>query len=346
MIVDIINKHSKFAIYGAQVVAYGAYTAINGLLKRKPECFIVSNLEGNPNHIEDIPVKTLEFLEKDTLIIIGVTELLQNEIINKLKEEGFNYVFKLTSHEEYLLMGEYYKKNNLFSILEEESTKITKSYSLFEVRHHLDKPLKNYPQRNEWEISIQAGASMTDDRVSEITDNSGDNISDKNRLYSEATVMYWIWKNCKSSWVGIEHYRRHLLVNNMMLNDDIDIIMPTPYICYPNVKHQFTRFVNDEVFDVVQEAITNLYPEECTEYLKCFEQQYHYPFNLMVAKSEVYNNYCEWAFKITEYIEKLDIDSCNNFRVLGYIMEQLTSIYFITNINKLKITHAEKAIYV
>ena len=45
-------------------------------------------------------------------------------------------------------------------------------------------------------IPIQGGKSLNPTiDLGFITDNIGDNISDKNNQYSEWSVIYWIWKN-------------------------------------------------------------------------------------------------------------------------------------------------------
>ena len=40
-------------------------------------------------------------------------------------------------------------------------------------------------------------------------DDTGDNISEKNRAYSEFTAEYWAWKNVDADYYGMCHYRRY-----------------------------------------------------------------------------------------------------------------------------------------
>ena len=50
-----------------------------------------------------------------------------------------------------------------------------------------------------------------------IGDNDGENISERNRYYSECTALYWAWKNYDKlgnpDYIGLMHYRRHFIFN-------------------------------------------------------------------------------------------------------------------------------------
>ena len=49
-------------------------------------------------------------------------------------------------------------------------------------------------------------------------DDTGDNISNKNRNYCEATILYWMWKNYEKlgnpDYIGLLQYRRHFVLNS------------------------------------------------------------------------------------------------------------------------------------
>jgi hypothetical protein len=353
MITDVIRGHSKFILYGAQVVTYGAYVAIKHLSGRVPECFVVSSSDGNPAEIDGLEVRTLNTCAldaKSTLVIIAVTELLQDEIAAMLQARGYRHIFRLTAHEEHLLMSEYFASIGRFPLAGKAPDRRSSAagsgvFSLYEVRHHLDEPLRNRPELKPWEIPIQAGAEPASVKICEQTDNGGDNISGKNKQYCEASAMYKVWKSASADWVGIEQYRRHLLVTPDMLSDDIDVIMPLPYVCYPDSESQFRRFVGEEVARALHKALKELHSDKYGIYARCLNDKYHYAYNLIVAKKAVFDRFCEWAFNTTDYIERLALQSVKETRALAYTMEQLTSIYFIANLDKLTIKHAEKAIY-
>jgi hypothetical protein len=338
-----------FVIYGAQVVAYGAYRALEELYGAVPECFAVGSHEGNPDEIDGISVKAVDDVQRDMMVLVCVTELLQDEIIENLKEKGFEKYIRLSQKLEYQLMGMYFEKEGRFR-LADASTHIKRDadLKLYEVRNHRDKPLSFHPALKEFEISIQAGAELTDMRIADITDNTGENISRKNKQYCEMSATYWVWKNTSNAWKGIEHYRRHLLVDPGMLLDGIDAILPLPYICYPNTVAQFRRFVGEDVLQALLKALKEVHPVEYDDYYSILYGQYQYTYNLVTARREVFDAYCSWFFEITEHMEKMSdsVPSIKDTRALSYVAEVLTNLYFMYNSGRLNIRHVGREIYV
>lgn len=219
---------------------------------------------------------------------------------------------------------------------------------MYEVRNDRDKLLKAPPALCSYEKPIQAGAKLANMRIADLTDDTGLNISHKNRQYCEMTAVYWVWKNTSHDWIGIEHYRRHLLVKPEMLTDDVDAIMPLPYICYPNEMAQFLRFTTDNVLKALLNALRHIHPEEYDAYRSILYGKYQYTYNLVCAKHYVFDDYCRWFFEITEYMETManDVPEIKETRALSYVAEVLTNLYFMSHQKDLRIRHAEKAIYI
>jgi len=335
----------EYVIYGAQVVAYGAYRAINALYGRRPMCFVVSSMEDNPSEIEGVPVRTPEAIPQGVPVILAVTELLQGEILAGLRERGIENVFPLTQHEEHLLMSAYYEHIGRFPSLPDVQGGEAADVALYEVWSVRDKPLENPPKLFPYEHSIQAGAALTVKRDSSLTDDTGENISCKNKQYCEMSAVYWVWKNTSHAWKGIEHYRRHLLVRPEQLQDGIDAVLPLPYLCYPNTAAQFRRFVSEPVLQALLRALWELYPDRFEEYRSILYGQYQYTYNLVCARTEVFDAYCSWFFRTAEYMERMEdkIPELGNTRALSYVAEVLTNLYFMSS--SWNIRHVEKAIY-
>jgi len=350
----IIQLSNRFAIYGAQVVAYGAYVALRSLYNITPECFIVSNAKGNPPEIDGIPIREFDkcTLDKETLILVAVTELLQDEICAVLQNNGFGNYLRIGAHEEHILMGAYFESIGKFPLLKGSENGAICDLVLYEVKNHRDKPLANKPELKARFCPIQAGAEITDIRVAPLLDNTGCNISAKNKMYSEMTATYWVWKNTSHDWKGICHYRRHLLISDAQLSaladGNIDAILPLPYICFPNTQAQFGRFVSEEVKNTLLSSLKTLHLAQYDDYLSILNGQYQYTYNLVAAKREVFDAYCSWIFAILEYMESFSdkLPEIATTRALSYVAEVLTSLYFLYNSVKLNIRHVEKSIFV
>ena len=221
-------------------------------------------------------------------------------------------------------------------------------FVLYEVRNDRDKSLGFHPKLKPYERSIQAGAVLADSVIADVTDDTGVNISEKNRMYCEMTAVYWIWKNMDHDWIGIEHYRRHLLVRPEMLTDGIDAIMPLPYICYPNEMAQFRRFTTRDVLDSLLKALRDIHPDKYDSYHEILYGKYQYTYDLVCARRYVFDNYCRWFFEITEYMETMSdkVSELRETRALSYVAEVLTNLYFMSHQKDLRISHVEKEIYV
>ena len=66
---------------------------------------------------------------------------------------------------------------------------------------------------------IQTGRAIADEVFAGMLgDDTGDNISVKNPLYSELSAQYWVWKNYDKignpDYVGFMHYRRHFIFDD------------------------------------------------------------------------------------------------------------------------------------
>lgn len=82
---------------------------------------------------------------------------------------------------------------------------------------HKESPVLN----NEIYIPIQAGKKISNKKLSKpwIGDDTGDNISEKNKEYCELTALYWAWKNLKDvDYIGLCHYRRYFSLEALQKN--------------------------------------------------------------------------------------------------------------------------------
>ena len=64
-------------------------------------------------------------------------------------------------------------------------------------------------------IHIWAGKNGAKNQKGFIGDDTGENISNKNKYYSELSGLYWVWKNMKSDIVGSCHYRRYFTTSKL-----------------------------------------------------------------------------------------------------------------------------------
>ena len=346
---------SCIAIYGAQMVAVSMYYAIKTLY---PDCkivsFIVSGKEGNPTSIDGIPVVTLrEWEKKDVPIYIAVPENLHKEIVNSLEEKGLQDYVCIDSETEAEWMRKFYEKTGQVQILSSfPQGKETVDLFVGMSKFYKDRELKGSYHIPEWVQPIQAGAALTDVCVAFLQDNAGDNISLKNVNYCELTAMYWMSKHISSEYMGLFHYRRMLDVKEEDLyrikEGKVDVILPYPTVHYPNIGEHHKRYIKESDWDAMVQALKEISPEYYEHFEEVFSGQYFYNYNMLIAKEEVFKEYCNWLFPILERTEELSVPKGDERadRYIGYMGENLTTLYFTVNKDKLTIAHTGRKMLV
>lgn len=75
---------------------------------------------------------------------------------------------------------------------------------------------------------------------------------------------------------------------------------------------------------------------------------FYYPNNMVIARNEIYNDYCEWIFRILFRMLEIDIETDYghiNDRHIAYAAELLTSWYFVKHKEKYCITVTDYEFY-
>ena len=365
-VVQRLKQSEEIVIYGARIVAKEVANCLLGApYQFAIKCFMVSDMAGNPESIMGIPVITVkEGREKyqNALILVAVMEKYMDEISYTLSQNGFQNIIFLgfESNLWSALRGNYYCElrkcqNKSYITLEEELQKVsvsddkdTSEVHIYMAKCHVDKPLSIDFSKYNWEIPIQVGASLTDQRITDICDNQGENISEKNREYCELTALYWIWKNDHSKYAGLCHYRRHFLLTDELLkrlaSSDIDVVLTIPILNFPSVRDAYVHDHIEKDWDIMLEAIEKLQPgyRETAEEIQ--NGVFYCGYNMFIARKEILNAYCEWLFPILAYCEKkcgVKEDSYQN-RYIGFLAERLLTIYFMHHESKYKIAYANK----
>lgn len=364
----------SFYIYGAGIVATSLYTAIRQLYNCRPIAFLVSVKEGNPSEIDGIPVLALTQEENvddnakyliatpaihhemiaDSLYRLGIEKVqlifADNQLENRLmeqyyqREKGFITVSQLLHNDERV-------DNCLAAIENLHWNSVLHDIVVYQARCHVDKPLNNPVMMPDYICPIQVGAVFTDKVIADVRDNLGDNISHKNRNYCELTGTYYAWKNSRTSYKGLCHYRRIFDISKEQLqtlinrHEDVDVILPYPSVHYPDISGQHKRYINEDDWNAMLMAMKEVAPEYYEAYIKdVSKQNYFYNYNMVIAKSEVFDDYCNFLFTVLEKTEELTVPKGweRADRFAGYLGENLTTIYFRKNRDKLKIVHAGK----
>lgn len=186
-------------------------------------------------------------------------------------------------------------------------------------------------------------------------DNQGENISEKNPYFCELTGLYWAWKNLKSDYIGLVHYRRYFTNKRYLpkeetekfkhvlnkeeiekiLENDVDIILPKKRKYYiENLYSHYKHTMYIEPLDETRKIIEEKYPEYLNEFNKLHKRTSAHMFNMFIMKREYLDDYCTWLFDILFELEKrINIAQYDAFhaRFFGRVSELLLDVWINKN---------------
>lgn len=218
-------------------------------------------------------------------------------------------------------------------------------------------------------FNIQCGKKDSSINLQMIGDDTGDNISNKNKYWSEITGNYWFYKNFtdlkKYDYVGLNSYRRFFNfkfnevdpiyfstldeVKNLLdkysnsqiekLMKDYDAITPIPFTYRSSIWTICKKNYNENDFLVLREVVREKYPD----YLSTFDQFFFknnkmIGHNMFIMRTDDFIDFSEWVFNILFEVEqKINPTNYNvqMIRVFGYMHELLLNIYIEKNMSKI-----------
>lgn len=185
-------------------------------------------------------------------------------------------------------------------------------------------------------------------------DDTGDNISVRNRNYCELTGLYWAWKNLKEpDYLGLCHYRRYFASAKRgrkqilsyeeasRLLSRYDVILPKArnYFIETNYSH-YAHAHHAADLDHIRTIIAEQYPDYLESFDRSMSRTVGHRFNMFIMKRDLLDRYCSWLFDLLFELEKrLDITeySERDKRVFGFVSERLLDVWLDAN----KIEYAE-----
>ncbi len=203
-------------------------------------------------------------------------------------------------------------------------------------------------------IPISVGNYQNDEFISE---KSGDNIATLNNKINECTAIYWIWKNVNLDYVGITHYRRYFYNNELQCRENRldsfmakNLLKDSDMLVYQavvprgeTVEEELRGDLSQEAYEyglrTFREALTKYQPEYISDFYEVLSAKECCYCNMMVAKKEIYDRYCEWLFSfLIPVAEQADVSGFDehNARVIGFFAERMLSVWLHHNQLKVK----------
>lgn len=207
-------------------------------------------------------------------------------------------------------------------------------------------------------LPIHCGKALSDSDLAVQGDDTGDNISLKNRNYCELTALYWAWKNLRNAdFIGLCHYRRYFSkqdstwlakelkckhtfreIRNEILDakhilqalEIHDIILPKQRCRPVSLKDDYIYQHIPEDYAILRQTVRDIYPAYLSSFDYVMENTHKLScYNMFVAEKPLADEYCEWLFRILFEVEKRIKLSAYPYqaRVFGFMSERLLNVY-------------------
>jgi hypothetical protein len=210
-------------------------------------------------------------------------------------------------------------------------------------------------------LPIQCGKESTKLDLKILGDDTGDNISNKNRYWSEITGLYWAWRNLsKVNYIGLCSYRRFFnykknplslvkilpsssykaideikIPNIQRLLTKYDVIIPRPYIYAYSLRNVCKMNYKGEDFDILEAVIHELFPDYDEVFYNLFYMNNRgLGHNMFIMSWDNFDRYCNWVFPILFEVERRINPTnypINQVRVFGYMHEILLWVFIEKN---------------
>ena len=333
--------------------------------------YIVDNDEENQEQIKDIPVIQLKngcwpdgyALEDKATVYLGIRGQYHAEVTDRLWRVGFRDIIPVTPKLDIELRNRYMKKafalqGRDFCKMDEVLFEVDGAFSfegiktaVYVAKSAVDRPLSQDVALKEYEYLIQAGHALAECDIDgcAIYDDAGENISERNRQFSELTGLYWLWKHADDDVIGLEHYRRRFLLPNgwqrLFAQGKADVILPVPLYVAPSLKENYLFRHDHRPWEAMMrrmKEIPDLYDaaEEFFSTTGCYS-----PCNMMIVRKSVLDDLCSWMFPIilgaADEVGVLE-DTYQN-RYGGFLSERMITFFFWYYRDKYKVLYADKS---
>ena len=344
-----IKDYSTIMIFGANLNGKMNHHYCKTLGK-DVSCYLVSSQSARAGSvINGVPVRRIDDISPNEkqggLVIVGRSYENHQETVRLLQEHGFRHIIpginQSTSEldeEQTALLKSIFGNDLVLDIpaLEEEKDCSMQIYAVTSTGNFR----KAHRSWNSKYIKyIQAGAALTKERICELTDDTGENISQYNHYINESTAGYWIAKNDVShKYVGLFHYSRGMDLSDRQIEwiaeHDIDVVLKTPDI----FMYDILSFSGS-----IYKAVCQCAPDY-TDAVNCyFSNRFLCQGTIQISKREIFREFYEWALHVLKKYGEIcpaSISIAGDERHFAAVMENLLTIWYIKNAGRFRFAFA------